>query len=206
MFGFVDANNLYLRELVQTVETAHVLAIAASLATEALSVGTVLDGKILLVENDITIDVGDRHFGCGDKIEIVYFAVIHLSLLVGQLSGAVTRCLIDHRRRHNLGVAGSTCLVEEEIDECPLQACSHTDIYGETSTRDLHSKVEVDKVVFLCQLPVGQFSLAIFRIYCPVAHGVIAVTFLEIALHDMIVLGSLSLWHFVVGDIWNLAE
>ena len=206
MFGFVDAYNLNLRELMQTVESAHILAIATSLATEALCVGTVLDGKILLVEDDITVDICYRYLGGGDEIEVVNLAVIHLSLLVGQLTCAVTRGLVNNRRRHNLGVAGGTCLVEEEIDESSLKAGSHTDIYGETGSGDLHAKVEVDKVVFLCQLPVGQLSLTIFGIDCPVAHCVRTITFLKVALDNVIVLSSLSLRHFVVGDVWNLAE
>ena len=45
MFWRVDAHYLYLRELVKAVETSHVLAVRTSLATETLSVCTVLDGQ-----------------------------------------------------------------------------------------------------------------------------------------------------------------
>ena len=116
MLGSVDAHNLNLRELVQTVESAHVLSVAAGFAAEALSVGTVLDRQLFLVENHVAVDISHRHLGSRDKIEIVEVAVIHLPLLVGELAGAISRSLIHHCGRHNLGVAGSSSLVEEELD------------------------------------------------------------------------------------------
>ena len=165
----------------QAVQSAHVLAIRASLATEALRVGAVLDGQVLLVEDHIAVDIRHRHLGSRNQVEVVDLGMIHLALLVGQLAGAIARCSIHHRRRHNLGVPALASLVEEEVDECALQAGTLTDVDRESGTRDLHAQVEVDEVVFLCQLPVGQRILNAQRgIHCPVAHGVLRCALLQI--------------------------
>ena len=83
VFRLIDSNDLDLRELVQTVQSAHVLAIRAGLPTEALCIGAVLDGQILLVEDNVAVDICHGHLGRGDQIEVVHLAVIHLPLLVG---------------------------------------------------------------------------------------------------------------------------
>ena len=57
VLGRVDAHDFYLRELVQAVQAAHVLAVGASLAAEALRVGAVLDGQVGLAEDDVAVDV-----------------------------------------------------------------------------------------------------------------------------------------------------
>ena len=89
VFRLVDAHNFNLRELMQTVQSTHVLAVAAGLAAEALCVCAVLDRQLCLVKNHVAVDIGDRNLGGGDEVEVVHLAVIHLSLLVRQLSRAV---------------------------------------------------------------------------------------------------------------------
>ena len=116
----VDTYNFDLRELVQTVQAAHVLTIRTSLTTETLGVGTVFDGQVLLVENHVAIDICDRHLGRRNQVEVVYFAVIHLAFLVRQLTGTVTRSGVHHSWRHNLRIAGLVGFSEEEVDECTL--------------------------------------------------------------------------------------
>ena len=207
MLGLVDAHNLNLRELVQTVQSAHVLAIRASLAAETLGVGAVLDGQILLVENNVAVDVRHGHLGRGDEIEVVYLAMIHLTLLVGQLACAVARSGIHHRGRHDFRVARLAGLVEEEVDECALQTGSIADIYGESCTGNLHAQVEVDEVVFLGQFPVGQGILDVqVGVHVPVAHGVALTAFAQVRLHHVVVLGARALGHFVVGYVGDGAE
>ena len=78
----VDAYNLNLRELMQTVQTTYVLTIRASLTTEALCVCTVLDRKILLVENHVAVNIRNGHLGCWDEIEIIYLTVVHLTFFI----------------------------------------------------------------------------------------------------------------------------
>lgn len=88
VFGRVDAHELYFGELVKAVEPAHVFAVAAGFAAEALGVGAILDGEVALAEDDVAVDVGDGHFGGGDEVEVVGLAVVHLAFFVGQLACA----------------------------------------------------------------------------------------------------------------------
>ena len=157
MLGSVDADNLNLGELVQTVQPTHIFAIRACLATETLGISAVLDGQVLLVDDDVPVEVGDGHLGSRYKVEVVHLAVVHLSLFVGELPSAITGSLIDHSGWHDFGVSGFVRLSEEEIDECALEACTCADIDGEPCAGDFDSEVEIDQVVFLCKLPVGQF-------------------------------------------------
>ena len=156
VLGGVDTDNLNLGELVQAVQAAHILAVAACLATEALRVGAVLDGEFLLVEDDIAVDVRDRHLGGGDEVEVIDLGVVHLSFFVWQLACAVAAGSIHDCRRHDLGVAGLVGFGEEEVDEGALQLGSLADIDGEAGAGDLHAQVEVDEIVFLGEFPVGE--------------------------------------------------
>ena len=207
MFGSVDTYDLNLRELVQTVQATHILAIGTSFATEALGVGAVLDGEVLLVDDDITIDVGDGHFGGWDEIEIVNLAVVHLSLLVGQLACAVARILVDNCRRHDLLIAGIGSFGEEEVDEGTLQTSAETTIDGESCTSNLDTEVEVDKVKVLGEFPVWQLGSRHLRVAVPIAYGILTeYALLKVGLDNPIVLGTSAFGHLVVGDIRNLAE
>ena len=89
VFGLVDAHDFHFRELMQAIQSTHVLAIAACFTTEALCVGTVLDGQLALVENHVAVDVRHRNLSSRDKVEVINLAMIHLAFLVGQLSCAV---------------------------------------------------------------------------------------------------------------------
>ena len=207
MFGSVNAYDLDLRELVQTVQATHILAIGTGFATEALGVGAVLDGEVLLVDDDVTIDVGDRHFGGWNKIEIVDLAVVHLSFLIGQLTCAVARLLVDDCRRHDLLVAGIGGFGEEEIDKGTLETSTQATIDRETCTRDLYTEVEVDEVEVLGELPVRQLGSGHLGVAGPVAYGVLTEdTLLEVGLDYPVVLGTSAFGHLVVGNIRNLAE
>ena len=191
----------------KAVQATHVLAIASCLTTEALSVGTVLDWQLLLVENHIAIDIGDWHLGSWDEVEIVDLAVIHLTLLVRELASAVARCLVDHCRRHDFSISRLVSLSEEEVDERTLQTGTLTDINREASTSDLHTKVEVDEVVFLCKFPVRELGRVILWVAIPVAHCILThYTFLEVRLNHPVVLGTSSFRHLIVRDVRNLAE
>ena len=57
MLRLVDAYNLYLRELMQAVQSANILAVAPSLTAETLCVCAVLDGQVFLVEDNVAVDV-----------------------------------------------------------------------------------------------------------------------------------------------------
>ncbi len=86
----LDAHNLDLVELMQTVQPPHVLAIGTGLAAEARSVGGHLLWEVIIAENDISEYVGYRHLSGRDEIEVIQTHVVHLGLLVRQLAGAET--------------------------------------------------------------------------------------------------------------------
>ncbi len=158
VLGGVYADYLYLRELMQTVQTAHVLAVGTGLAAETLGVGAVLDGQVLLVEYHVAVYVGHGHLGGGNEVEVVHLAVVHLTFLVGQLAGTVAGSGVHHGGGHQFGIAGFPCLIEEEIDKSALQTGALADVYRKTGTGDFHTEVEVYQIVFFGKLPVGKLG------------------------------------------------
>ena len=191
----------------QTIQTAYILTIRTCLATEALGVCTVLDGEFLLVNNNITVDVGHWHLGGRNQIEVVQTAMVHLSLLVGQLTSTITAGSIHHRGRHDLLVTGRACLVQEEVDKSTLQTGTKATVNRETCTGNLHTQVKVYQVVFLAQFPVWQHLALCGWVRIPVAHGVLSLhTLFQVGLHHPVVLSTFALGHLVVGDVGYLAE
>ena len=175
----LDAHDLYLVELMQTVQTPHVLAVRTGLTTEARSVGGHLLREVVVTKDDISEYVGDRNLGCRDEIEVIKSYIVHLGLLVRQLAGTETGSGVDHDRRLDLLVAGGGVDVKEEVDEGPLEFGTLTLIDRETGSGELHTKVEIYDVIFLGKLPVRESVLR--KVDLRAAH-----------LHNLIVLGSLS--------------
>ncbi len=193
MLRRIDAHNLDLVELVQAVESAHVLTVAAGLTTETGGVGATLDRQVLLVENLVAEDVGHRYLSRRNEVEVVEVGMIHLALLVGQLTRAVARGGIDDIRRLNLNITGLAGLIEEEGLKGTLEAGHLTDVDGEAGTGNLHTEVEVDEVELLQQIPVAECVLR------KVGHDA---AFLD----DDIAGGILALGHLVVGDIGDFEQ
>ncbi len=108
----------------QAVKSAHILTVAAGLTTEACRVGTILNGKLGVVEYDIAIEIGYGNLSGGDEIEVVLINIVHLSLLVGQLTCSVTRSLVHYIGWLHFKITGLTGFVKEELDESALQACT----------------------------------------------------------------------------------
>ena len=188
VFRLFDAHDFHLVELVQAVQSPHILAITAGFAAEASAIGTIFFRQCVARYNHIAVDVGNGHFGSGNQVEVIHLAVIHLSFLVGQLTGAKPGGFVHHVRRLNFGVAGFVRLIEEELNERPLQACALADIYRESGAGDFHAQVKIDKVVFLRQIPVRERVIAKFR---HIASGFF---------HHIIV-GSFAFGHPFVGHI-----
>ena len=200
MFGCVDTYDLYFGELVQAVQSAHVLAVRTCFAAEALGVGAVLDRQLRLVENNVAIEVGYRHFGGRNQIEVVHFAVVHLSLFIRQLACSVTRSGVDHGRRHDLGVTGFVGFRKEEIDEGTLEACTLTDIHRETGTGDLDAEVKIDKVVFLGKFPMREFGFVVVHVAYPRTNGV-ATMMRHIGFHHEIIFRARACGHYIIRYI-----
>ena len=81
-----ELHDLNLIELVQTVKTANILTIRACLTTEARGISCELYRELLLVEDYIAIDIGYRHLGSWNEVEVVGCSVVHLTLLIRKLT------------------------------------------------------------------------------------------------------------------------
>ena len=67
----LDDHDFNLVKLVQTVETAHILAVGAGLTTETGGVGAILHREVALLEDNVAVDVGHRHLGGGVLCPII---------------------------------------------------------------------------------------------------------------------------------------
>ena len=90
ILGLLDAYNLDLVELVQAVQAAHVLTVRTSLTAETCRERAILLGQFLLWDDNVTVHIGHGNLGCGNQVEVVHLAVVHLTLLVGQLTRSQT--------------------------------------------------------------------------------------------------------------------
>ena len=86
----LDADNLYLVELVKSVQTSHVLTIGTCLTTEAWGICSKLLRELGIVQDDVPVDIGNRNLSSRNEIEIVETYIVHLGLLVRQLACAET--------------------------------------------------------------------------------------------------------------------
>ena len=193
VFRFVNANQFHFRELMQTVQSAHIFSIRAGFATETLRIGAVLDRQLLFIEDNITVDISNRDFGCRDQIKIIHFAMIHLPFLVRQLARTITGSSIHNCRRHDFRITGFTGFIQEEVNQRTLQLRTLSLVNRETGTCDLHSQVKIDQVIFLCQFPMGQCVFRQFRFHT--AH-----------LFNLIIVSSHTFGHFVVRNIRDCIE
>ena len=114
--------------------------------------------------------------------------MVHLSLLVGELSGAVARGLVDDVRGLYLQVAGLRSTVQEELNQGALQLGAFADVDGEACAGNLYAKVEVNQVVFFCEFPVRQ------RVFAEVGHR-------SACLFDYVVCGAGTCRYTLVGGV-----
>ena len=122
VFRLLESDDFHLVELVQAIESAHVLAIGTGFTTEAGGVATELDGQLIGLQQVAAEEVGQGNLRRRDQVEIVLRAVVHLAFLVGQLTGAAPGIGIDHMGRNELLVSGGVRAVEEELDERRAEA------------------------------------------------------------------------------------
>ena len=86
--------------------------------------------------------------------------MVHLSLLVGQLSGSETRCLVHHNGRHHLIIAGCRVAVQKERNECALQRGALAFIDGESRSCKFDAQFEIYDIVLGRQFPMRQRIVA----------------------------------------------
>src|SRR5574344_1062890 len=133
----------------QTVQTTHILTIRARITTKTSRVGATLDRKIFFVQNNIAEDICNRNLSGRNQIEVIYLAVVHLTLFVRELSRSVTGILIHNQRWLNLKVSTFTCFFEEKCLKRTLQASHRSNIYRKSCTADLNTQVKVYQIEFL---------------------------------------------------------
>ena len=88
-----EVDELDLVELVLADQAAHVAAVGAGLGAEARRVGAVAARQRRLLEDLAAVQVGHRHLGGRDEVEVGSLDVEEVGLELGQLAGA------DQRRR-----------------------------------------------------------------------------------------------------------
>ncbi len=99
--------------------------------------------------------------------------MIHLSLLVRQLTCAEAGILVDNYRWFYLAVTGLFAFVKKEVYQCPLESGTLALINGETGAGYLYSEIKVNDVIFLDKVPVRDCSVMQFRNDAAAAdHGV----------------------------------
>ncbi len=156
--GLVRVDPLHefdLIELVQAVETTHVGAPAAGFATEARRVTAALHGQGRLVEDLVAEEIRHRHLRRRDHVEIIRLRVVHLALLVRQLTGRGRAGGIHHQGGVDFRVAVATGLLEEVLDERAHEAGHVADVEREAGTGHLHAALEVDGLIEPSDIPVG---------------------------------------------------
>ena len=193
MLGLVNAYKLHLVELMEAVQTSYVLAVRTCLTTETSRVSTSLNRKLLLIEDNVTEDVCYGHLSSRDEVEVVQLTLIHLCLLVRQLTCAVARSLVHYERRLYLQISALASLIKEECLERTLQTSHLSDVYWESGTCNLNAKVEVDKIEFLAEIPMAESVFRKIRNYATL-------------LNHYVVAGILAFGYVVVRNVRNGAE
>ena len=94
---------------------------AASLAAEAGRVGGVVDRQLVERQDFLAVQVGHRHLGGGDQIQVINLTMIHLIAKLRQLARAFQTLGFHEERGSDLRVAVLRGVqVEQEADERAL--------------------------------------------------------------------------------------
>ena len=158
VLGTLDADDLDLVELMEAVQPPDVLAVGTGFAAEARRIGRKLLREVRVLEDDVTVDVGDGHLRGGDEIEVIQADVVHLRLLVGKLARPEAGSGVDHHGRLHLAVARGRVEVEEVVDQRALQLGSLSLVHRESGAGELDAQVEVDDVELAGEFPVRKGS------------------------------------------------
>src|SRR5574344_170619 len=118
----------------QTVQSANVFSVRTCFTTEACRICTAFDREVFFFKDDIAENICYRNFRRRNKIEVVHFAMIHLSFLVWQLSCSVTRILVYDKWRLNFKITALACLFKEECFQSTLQTSHFAYVNRESCT------------------------------------------------------------------------
>ena len=174
----------------KAIEPAYIFTVRAGFPTEALCISAVFNRKLLFIQNDVTVDIGYRNFSRRNQIEIVYFAMVHLSFFIRKLSGSIAGSSVYNCWRHDFGISGFTCFIQEKVNQCALQLSSFAFVNRKTCTGYFYTQIKVNQVVFLSQFPMGECICG--KLSFHTSHFL-----------NYIVLGTNTFGHTVVGNIGN---
>src|SRR5690554_8145327 len=104
----------------------------------------VLDRKISLIDNYITIKVSNGNFCRGDQVKVLGCIMVHLSFFVGKLACAISAVFIDQDRGLYLVVPLFESLVKKEVYQTPLQSCTFALVHGKSCSGDLDSQFKIN--------------------------------------------------------------
>ena len=127
---------------------AGVAAVGAGLRAEARRVGDELQRQRFGGDDLVAQQVGHRHFGGGDEIQLVRIRAGHVEqvfLELRQLPGATHRLGVHQVRHIDFGVAVFRRVhVEHELGERPVQLRQRPLHHGKAAAGDLHCGSEVE--------------------------------------------------------------
>ena len=181
--GFRWLDHLDHLDLVELVLADHATGVAArgtGFAAEARGVGDELDRQVLGVDDLVGNDVGQRHFGGRDQVEVGFAFAGNLEqvfLELRQLAGALQRRGLDQVRGVGLFVAMLVDMqVDHELRQGAVQAGDRAAQQGKARAGELGRGLEVQPAVALAEgdvvldlevelargAPAAHFDVAVF--------------------------------------------
>ncbi len=140
----------------QAVQSSHVFAVRSGFPPKAGGIGAIFPGEVALLENFIPQIIRHRHLSRRHGIKPVAAHFVHLIFLIRQLPRTRGAIRIDEDGGLDFRIAAFLHRhIEKEIDQCPLQARSFSDVEREAGSGYLGAALEVDEAVAVRKLPVG---------------------------------------------------
>src|SRR3989442_756177 len=125
------------------------------LSPKAGSVRDVAAGQDRAVEDLVSMEVRDGHFGRRHEKQVVGLSAIGVLFELGQLSGPDHHLAPDDERGLDLDVAVLPSVqVEHEVDQRAYERRSHAHKHGEARTGELRAAGEVQDPELLANLPM----------------------------------------------------
>ncbi len=147
-----DVHEFDFVKLMHADESAGAEASAACLPAEAGGVSGVVDGKLVVFQDFLTVKIGDGYFGGGNEVEIVLGAVINLVAEFWELAGADEAFGFHEKGRTDLGITMLGGVeIEQEVDEGALESCASPTINHEGAAGDFGTRFKVDHAMGLAK-------------------------------------------------------
>ena len=144
----------HLIELMQTVESAYMGAIASGLPAETWGVSGISDREFCFFQNDVPEKIRHRDFCRGNQVEVVLLYMIHLPFFIRELAGSITRGFIDQMGYLNFLIPRFRIAIQKIRDQSALQAGAFAVLYGKAGPGYFDPEFKVDQIVFSRQFPM----------------------------------------------------